>query len=132
MTVQWHGKEIISKVKKVSKDNVLRACFLIQADATRDVNVDTGRHRASLSLAVSFQTPKPTESKEYISNKTGQKQMSTSEDGVEKPGVGPGQYVGVVGSNVEYAIYRELDKPSLRNALEKNAPAIEKLFNVGL
>ncbi len=132
MSVDWNGPEVLRTISKVSRDNVMSAVFLIQKSATLDVNVDTGRHRASISGAVSFRTPPKTEVKEYISNKTGKSQMSTSEDGVEKPSAKRGQYIGVVGSNVEYAIYRELEKPSLRKALEKNASAIQKLFNKGL
>ena len=138
MSVVWHGDKVMATLNQVSKDNTLRACFLVQGAATRDVNVDTGRHRASLSVAVSFQnigrasvevklwTGKPKD------GRPPNEQMSTSEDGVEKPGAGRGEYTGAVGSNVEYAIYRELEKASLRKALEENATAIEKLFNKGL
>jgi len=133
MAVTSYRKEVLKTIRKVSKDNIFRAVFLVQADAIRDVNVDTGRHRASITAAVSFAGPErqETEVKEFI-GKTGNKQLSTAEDGVEKPEAGRGEYVGVVGSNVEYAIYRELDKPSLTNALHKNRSEIEKLFNKSL
>ena len=134
MTVEWNGAKIIRTVTKVTKDNVVRAGFLILKDFTLDGKVDTGRHRASGSTAVSFKGPaqQPTDVREYISSKTGKKQMSTSEDGVEKPSAGRGEFISVTGSNIDYAIFRELDRPSLRNALEKNAPVIQKLFNLNL
>ncbi len=134
MTVKWNGSEVIKAIKKVSRDNVQRAVFLVQKDATLDVNVDTGRHRASISGAVSFSrlSNQIAEVKSFTSSKTGRSQMSTAKDLVEKPKAERGEFIGVVGSNVEYAVYREIAKPSLRNALAINESKIKAMFNGAL
>lgn len=130
MTVTWNGPNVIKSIERVSRDAVMKSVFLIQKDATLDVNVDTGRHRASLSVGVSFQKiPSQTMPvKVFKSSKTGSKQLSTKEDIIEQPKAGLGELVGSVGSNVEYAVYREINKPSLRNALEQNLGQIKRFF----
>lgn len=134
MSVTWNGPTVIKSINKVSKDAVMSAVFLVEEWVINDVNVDTGRHRASITGAVSFQGPdrQETEAKVYISSKTGRKQSSTAKDGVERPKARPGELVGTIGSNVEYAIYRELEKKSLRQGLEVKANEIKQLFNAGL
>jgi len=134
MSVEWNGKEAFRIFNDASEDALRIAGLLVLNSVVPNLNVDTGRHRASQSVALSFEGParQKTEVKEFINSETKHKQMSTSEDGVEKPRALPGELIAVIGSNVEYSIYRELDKPALMMALENNAKPIEKLFNRNL
>ena len=68
----------------------------VMADARREVNVDTGRLRASI-----------------------EQQVEQIAENVVK---------GTIGSNVEYALWHELDYPYLRPALESNRDFIRERF----
>ena len=131
MSVKWHGNQLKSKIYDISEDATKEACMLVQADASNDVEVDTGRHRASITWNISTDGPAraSVEVKEHVSSKTKNRQMSTEDDGIGKPSGSQNEIVGVIGSNLDYSILWELEKSSLRDALTGNESNIKKLFN---
>lgn len=132
---------LIKKIKEVTEQNMTKACMSIYADAVRLCETDTGRLKGSLSWAISTQRENRARVavKMYSSSKhPGKIQYGKETDGVEKPKAVKDEIIGVVGSNVEYALYQELGtsrmngKPYLMPALHNNKEVILRLFNGGL
>ena len=91
---QWYGARVINAVDKNVQDAVKHSIFLIQRDAKKVCPVISGRLKSSIS-----------------SNWTGSglargevQSPAKSDDGVGNPGEEKrGVFVGVTGTNVEYA-----------------------------
>jgi len=126
VTVKVEGVEkAISELKKYQvikrqaiKDILAEVGFKIEGDAKREVRVDTGRLRASVSTG--------------ISGKLGH----SDKDKVDQPSGERGMVV-VVGTNVEYAPYQEFGtrkmsgKPYLYPAYHKNeGEALKRISKV--
>ena len=101
--VNWHDNNFKTEIFNKFKQNMERACIIVENESKRICPVDTGRLRASI-------THKIEEKKDEIT--------------------------GIVGTNIEYAIYVEYGtsrmkaEPYLRPSLQKNIPIIKALFGV--
>ena len=47
--VKWYGQKLIKEVGQKCFQNMEKACLLVEGDAKREVRVDTGRLRASIT-----------------------------------------------------------------------------------
>jgi HK97 gp10 family phage protein len=111
---KWHPEKFNEKQRKQTIGNLWRAALMVERDAKLGCPVDTGRLRASL--------------------------ISSVNEGAMSARVGSANRlirnpeIAVTGSNVYYAKYVELGtykmkaQPFLVPALEKNKPAIRRLF----
>ena len=93
-------QELQSEIETNLETAMEEVTLRVMADARREVNVDTGRLRASI------------------------------EQQVEK--IAENVVVGYIGSNVEYALWHELDYPYLRPALESNRDFIRERFETAV
>ncbi|NVM21307.1 MAG: HK97 gp10 family phage protein [Desulfobacterales bacterium] len=125
--VKWYGDKLIKEVEQKCTNNIKRACFMVETDAKRMCVVDTGRLRSSI-----------------CSNWTGSGQTRTAKwkkplkgkdtTEIAEPRGKKDEIVGIVGTNVQYAVYVEYGtrkmsaKPYLRPALEKNKGKIKQLL----
>jgi len=47
--IKWYGERLKKEIGEECFQNMERACLLVEADAKREVRVDTGRLRASIT-----------------------------------------------------------------------------------
>jgi len=121
MSVTWTPKPLNKHVAEETVKRLHRAAFMVEADAKRLCPVDTGRLRASISTRV--------DAKNFIA-------LVGIEHGraIGKLGAGDARLIADVGPDVHYARWVEMGtvnqapQPYLRPALEKNKPAIKRLF----
>ena len=121
---RWDDSKFKKEVAFTAEQKVIKGCFMIANDAKRMVRVDTGRLMNSISV-----------------NWTGSgmsrgevESPAKSIDGVGQPTDKTDEFVGVVGSNVNYAIAQEYGTSKqaghayLRPALAKNLSKIKQMF----
>jgi len=133
MITKWRDKEVKKEVLNESGKAVLRGCHWVRNDAMRMVHMITTRLRGSTSINYSGSgLPKGTVSEAAKTN-----------DGIGQPSKKADKFIGVVGSNVEYARrydmgfvgtdslgrkYNQKPRAYLRVALEKNRKRILSAF----
>ncbi len=130
---KWHDQEVKKEVLTESGQAVKKACYWVQGDAMQLVNVITTRLRGSTSVNWSGSGI----SRGKVSG------AAKANDGIGQPEKKPDKFIGVVGSNVEYARrydmgfvgtdslgrkYNQAPRAYLRVALEKNRSRILGAF----
>jgi len=132
-------EEYIERAKK----RLLAIAFAIEGDAKRVQTdfpyVDTGRSRASISTNWTDSGLGRAEVGTFSTRRKdgGRQEYQLDKDGIGNPGLGKnGEFVVVVGSNVEYFPYLELGTQKLapaamlRRAFEKYRSSLERLGSV--
>ena len=101
--VKWFGAQVNEFIKKEVEAIVKSGCYDIENDAKRNATayVKTGRERASISVNWSGSGLRYGKIRKPVKG-------TKSSDGVLEPKAGIGEFVGAVGTNVEYARRLEL------------------------
>ena len=133
MITKWNDKEVKKEVFTASEQAVKKACFWVETDAKMMVHIITTRLRGSTSVNWSGSGM----ARGKVSG------AAKANDGIGQPDSKPDKFVGVVGSNVEYARrydmgfvdtdslgrkYNQAPRAYLRVALENNRNKILGAF----
>ena len=114
--VNWYEKDVLLKIAGATDDILNSLALWVEGEAKINMNVDTGFMRnATYTILVEGSTSATGwESGRYHSTKTG---YNVKRGRVGSPAVPAG--AAAVHSAAEYAIFQELENPSLYPALEK-------------
>ena len=101
--VKWFGVQVDAFIRKETEEIIKSGCYDIEADAKRNATryVKTGRERSSISVNWSG-------SGLSFGKIVSPAKDTVPSDGVLEPKAGVNEFVGAVGSNVEYARRLEL------------------------